>query len=156
MIKTGSYTRERAKCEFAGRKLSYKEEYSDLKLDDVDVNESVESASNATIGQILDKMVHKRRLVLAILLKQAGSHFIFNELRCKYRRFSCNEEDMTLEARAARVNGIASSFGAYSNEEVLSGDDQWYCSKCKEHRDIKKKMEIYSVPKIFIIQLKRF
>ena len=47
-------------------------------------------------------MVHKRRLVLAILLKQAGSHFLFNELRCKYRRFSHEEEDMTLEGRIAR------------------------------------------------------
>ena len=102
MIKTGTYIKERAKCEFAGRKLSYKEDYSELKFDDVDVNESVENASNATIGQILDKMVHKRRLVLAILLKQAGSHFLFNELRCKYRRFSHEEEDMTLEGRIAR------------------------------------------------------
>lgn len=82
---------------------------------------------------------------------------MFNELRCKYRKFkSDDEEDMTLEGRAAKVNNISSSFAALSNEEILSGDDQWYCSCCKEHRDIKKKMEIYSVPKIFFIQLKRF
>ena len=71
---------------------------------------------------------------------------MFNELRCKYRKFkSDDEEDMTLEGRAAKVNNISSSFAALSNEEILSGDDQWYCSCCKEHRDIKKKMEIYSV-----------
>ena len=44
MIKTGTYIKERAKCEFAGRKLSYKEDYSELKFDDVDVNESVDNA----------------------------------------------------------------------------------------------------------------
>lgn len=44
----------------------------------------------------------------------------------------------------------------FSQEETLSGDDQWYCRKCKEHRDIKKKLELYKVPKILMVQLKRF
>lgn len=51
---------------------------------------------------------------------------------------------------------IASCFKGYSEEETLSGDDQWYCSKCKEHRDITKKLELYSAPKIMCIHLKRF
>jgi ubiquitin carboxyl-terminal hydrolase 4/11 len=39
---------------------------------------------------------------------------------------------------------------------VLSGDDQWYCRNCKVHRNINKKLELYKVPKILILQLRRF
>lgn len=45
---------------------------------------------------------------------------------------------------------------AFSREELLTGSDQWYCNKCKEQRDIHKKLELYRLPKILIIQLKRF
>ena len=45
---------------------------------------------------------------------------------------------------------------AFSREELLTGSDQWYCNKCKEQRDIFKKLELYRLPKILIIQLKRF
>jgi ubiquitin C-terminal hydrolase len=45
---------------------------------------------------------------------------------------------------------------AFSREELLSGADQWYCNKCKCQQDIHKKLELYRLPKILIIQLKRF
>jgi ubiquitin carboxyl-terminal hydrolase 4/11/15 len=51
---------------------------------------------------------------------------------------------------------LDSCFSAFSREELLTGADQWYCSKCKEQRDILKKLELYRLPKILIIQLKRF
>jgi len=41
-------------------------------------------------------------------------------------------------------------------EEVLKGDDKWYCGKCKNHVVATKKMEIYSSPDYLIIHLKRF
>jgi ubiquitin carboxyl-terminal hydrolase 4/11/15 len=47
-------------------------------------------------------------------------------------------------------------FRQFSTEELLSGSDQWYCNKCQEHRDIHKKLELFKVPEILMIQLKRF
>ena len=47
-------------------------------------------------------------------------------------------------------------FKAFSREELLTGADQYYCNKCKDHRDILKKLELFRTPKILIIQLKRF
>ena len=38
--------------------------------------------------------------------------------------------------------------------EVLGKDDMWYCSKCKEHRQAFKKMELWSVPDVLVIHLK--
>ena len=114
------------------------------------MNETVDTASNATIGQIKSKMVHKRRLVLAILLRSTGNKFAWKELRMNVRPHS-GSNDMTLGGRAEKSLGLANCFNGYSEEEVLGGDDQWYCNVCREHRDITKKLEIYSVPKIFII-----
>lgn len=41
-------------------------------------------------------------------------------------------------------------------EELLKDDNQYYCGKCKQHQDTYKKMDIYKLPKILVIQLKRF
>jgi ubiquitin carboxyl-terminal hydrolase 4/11/15 len=51
---------------------------------------------------------------------------------------------------------LDSCFRAFNREELLTGTDQWYCTKCKEQRDILKKLELFKAPKILIIQLKRF
>lgn len=44
----------------------------------------------------------------------------------------------------------------YLEEEQLTGDNQWYCEKCKKHRDATKKTDIWVLPPILIIHLKRF
>lgn len=41
-------------------------------------------------------------------------------------------------------------------EEKLSPEDTWYCSKCKEHREAFKKLEVWTFPAILVLQLKRF
>jgi ubiquitin C-terminal hydrolase len=46
---------------------------------------------------------------------------------------------------------LSSCFSAFEKEELLTDNDQWFCSKCQEHRDIHKKLELYKVPKILII-----
>lgn len=58
--------------------------------------------------------------------------------------------------RKSNAISLDSCFSAYSREEMLTGNDQWYCNKCKEHRDIHKKLELFRVPKILVIQVKRF
>ena len=44
----------------------------------------------------------------------------------------------------------------FNSEEILDGDNEWYCNICKKHRDAIKKMDIYKSPFYLIIQLKRF
>ena len=40
--------------------------------------------------------------------------------------------------------------------EVLAGENQWYCSKCKRHVDATKKFDLWTLPPILIVHLKRF
>lgn len=44
----------------------------------------------------------------------------------------------------------------FTNVENLGVDDPWYCPRCKKHQQATKKFDLWSLPKIFIIHLKRF
>jgi ubiquitin carboxyl-terminal hydrolase 4/11/15 len=44
----------------------------------------------------------------------------------------------------------------FEREEILSENDMWYCSRCKEHRRASKKFELWQSPDILVIHLKRF
>ncbi|KAH8704599.1 hypothetical protein GQ44DRAFT_777964 [Phaeosphaeriaceae sp. PMI808] len=61
--------------------------------------------------------------------------------------------------RAARRNhGITldECFTETSKSEILSEDNAWYCSRCKALRRATKTLDIWTVPDILIIHLKRF
>jgi len=44
----------------------------------------------------------------------------------------------------------------FAATERLGPDDPWYCNKCKEHRQATKKFDLWSVPPVLVIHLKRF
>jgi ubiquitin C-terminal hydrolase len=55
-------------------------------------------------------------------------------------------QDMTLE----------DALKDFTTEEILVGDNQFHCTKCKKNVDAHKKMYIWELPKILIVQFKRF
>eukprot|EP00299_Pterocystis_sp_00344_P014246 c7048_g1_i1.p1 GENE.c7048_g1_i1~~c7048_g1_i1.p1 ORF type:complete len:485 (+),score=83.00 c7048_g1_i1:60-1514(+) len=44
----------------------------------------------------------------------------------------------------------------FSKQEVLEGDNQWYCPKCKQHRDATKEIKLWKIPQVLVVHLKRF
>eukprot|EP00804_Cyclotella_cryptica_P031247 CCRYP_011069-RA/>CCRYP_011069-RA protein AED:0.07 eAED:0.07 QI:74/1/1/1/1/1/2/2088/533 len=44
----------------------------------------------------------------------------------------------------------------YCEEELLDGDEKWYCPKCESHVEATKKIDLWMLPPILIIHLKRF
>ena len=44
----------------------------------------------------------------------------------------------------------------YLKVDTLEGENQWYCEKCKDHVDAIRKIDIWILPPILIIHLKRF
>ncbi|TMW67387.1 hypothetical protein Poli38472_011007 [Pythium oligandrum] len=47
-------------------------------------------------------------------------------------------------------------FRNFTKPETLDQANLWYCSKCKEHRQARKTMEIWKLPDVLIVSLKRF
>ena len=51
---------------------------------------------------------------------------------------------------------ISECFNLFSKKEQLDEQNTTYCSKCKTHNQVIKKMDIYRLPKILVIHFKRF
>ncbi|KAJ4705426.1 Ubiquitin carboxyl-terminal hydrolase [Melia azedarach] len=45
---------------------------------------------------------------------------------------------------------------AFLKEEPLGPEDMWYCPRCKKHRQASKKLDLWRLPDILVIHLKRF
>ena len=63
--------------------------------------------------------------------------------------------DATNESRKMEVS-IDDCFEEFKRPEILDADNMWYCNKCKDHVQATKKIEIYKVPPIMVVSLKRF
>ena len=46
-------------------------------------------------------------------------------------------------------------FNSFSKPEVLARDNAWYCSKCKEHVQATKSIQIYKAPRYLVVHLKK-
>ncbi|KAI7894646.1 uncharacterized protein EV154DRAFT_599977 [Mucor mucedo] len=44
----------------------------------------------------------------------------------------------------------------FTKEEELSEEDLWYCPKCKAHQRASKKFDLWRMPEILVVHLKRF
>lgn len=44
----------------------------------------------------------------------------------------------------------------FVKEEKLSEDNMWYCSSCKKHQEAPKKFDLWKMPDVLVIHLKRF
>ncbi|XP_020266514.1 ubiquitin carboxyl-terminal hydrolase 8 [Asparagus officinalis] len=51
---------------------------------------------------------------------------------------------------------LYSCLEAFLKEEPLGPEDMWYCPSCKEHRQACKKLDLWRLPEILVIHLKRF
>ena len=60
------------------------------------------------------------------------------------------------ETNPNRNYNIYDCINLFTRKEKLEKDNAWYCSKCKNHKEALKKMEIYKVPPVLILHLKRF
>ena len=45
---------------------------------------------------------------------------------------------------------------AFQTAEELEAEDSWFCSKCKCHVQANKKLDLWAVPEVLVVHLKRF
>lgn len=75
------------------------------------------------------------------------------ESKVNLRPFESGQAYSKIASSALSIDDCLERFRV---EELLKEDNKYYCSKCKEHQDTFKKMDIYRLPKLLVIQLKRF
>ncbi len=51
---------------------------------------------------------------------------------------------------------LGDCISAFTHEETLSPEDPWYCSQCQQFRQASKKFDLWKLPDILIVHIKRF
>jgi len=103
---------------------------------------------------------------------EPGAHLTFNQR--EYLAVEWNEDvqlpqalvQSLQEAEDTGSNGrsgeresevpLEKCFAMFTEVEQLTKDDGWYCNRCKKHVEAFKQLELYSLPPVLIVQLKRF
>ena len=63
---------------------------------------------------------------------------------------------LSLHIKESGTSTLEKSLSDFTQEETLTGDNQFYCTKCQKNVDAHKKMYIWEPPQVLIIQFKRF
>jgi len=82
----------------------------------------------------------------------------------RFRKERLKAADPDAESPSSRALGgkprdkieLADCLRSYTEEETLTEQNAWHCPKCKDFKCAKKKFDLWSVPKVLVIHLKRF
>lgn len=72
------------------------------------------------------------------------------------------EDEELAKKRETRLNrkktgvSLEDCLEEYGKTETLSEQNAWYCPRCKEHRRAEKQFELWKVPDVLVMHLKRF
>ncbi|CAN8314025.1 unnamed protein product [Cochlearia groenlandica] len=67
-----------------------------------------------------------------------------------------HKTSFSLEKTSKEEISLFSCLEAFLAEEPLGPDDMWYCPACKDHKQAKKKLDLWKLPDILVFHLKRF
>ena len=120
----------------------------------------------ASINEILEKLDEYAVSVefnynSKYINKQNYKFNSFNSINIKYPNVSevveeKKEKEEEDEKEENKKQNLVECFQFFCKEEQLKIGNEWYCNKCKEHLLAKKKIDLYYLPKILIINFKRF
>ncbi|KAL0572285.1 hypothetical protein V5O48_009688 [Marasmius crinis-equi] len=67
-------------------------------------------------------------------------------------------EEAQKKAGEKRSRGISlhDCLEEFTKEEKLGEDDLWYCPRCKKHQQATKRFDLWKVPDVLVVHLKRF
>lgn len=67
-----------------------------------------------------------------------------------------HKSGFTVKKTRQEAISLFSCLDAFLKEEPLGPEDMWYCPGCKEHRQATKKLDLWKLPDILVVHLKRF
>jgi hypothetical protein len=83
-------------------------------------------------------------------------NILFNFEKAKLPNLNKNIYNKKLSLNVGKDINLYDCLNLFNSEEILDGDNEWYCNKCKKHVEAVKKMDVYKSPYYLIFQLKRF
>ncbi|XP_038054457.1 ubiquitin carboxyl-terminal hydrolase 15-like [Patiria miniata] len=66
-------------------------------------------------------------------------------------------ESMNYQSTSRRQHiDLSDCINLFITEETLEKEDSWYCPACKKHQEATKKFDLWQLPKVLVVHLKRF
>ncbi|KAF9929459.1 CSN-associated deubiquitinating enzyme Ubp12 [Linnemannia zychae] len=66
------------------------------------------------------------------------------------------QEELAASKQGKKNITLEDCLAEYTREEQLGEEDLWYCPNCKKHQQATKKLDIWRLPDILVVHLKRF
>jgi ubiquitin carboxyl-terminal hydrolase 8 len=63
---------------------------------------------------------------------------------------------LSVPVHSSAITKVTDCIGKYLEEEILSGDERWMCSRCNRKVDARKKIDLWKLPPVLVLHLKRF
>lgn len=76
-----------------------------------------------------------------------------------HNQFKIDHDDhpsMNTERSEEKSLSLQQCLELFSHEEQLNAENAWYCSQCKKHQEATKKIDLWRLPEILVVHLKRF
>ncbi|CAM9712997.1 unnamed protein product [Sphacelaria rigidula] len=125
-----------------------------MSINLVPVNDEAFNAIETPQGYM--KSMRNEDATLKVQFKEAR---VSSELDVK-EMDAFDEHPSLAEAKAKKNKRLSiplsACFDKYTEREQLGQSELWYCGKCKAHRQAHKKLDVYTVPDVLIVVLKRF
>ncbi|CCM00357.1 uncharacterized protein FIBRA_02387 [Fibroporia radiculosa] len=77
----------------------------------------------------------------------------------RWQAFEHPEYIASRQAAASMKNkgiSLQDCLDEFTREEQLGADDLWYCPRCKKHQQAMKRFDLWKVPDVLVVHLKRF
>jgi hypothetical protein len=143
----------RSKCIFCGRRHKLNDDTCDIRSGEFQSGNDLEKGGRQIQLGYLLKQAKKNNQVL--VLEAMVNTELEPQTELLQAQFKSGDKLLGKTPSSHQLS-IDSCFRQFSKQELLSGQDQWFCSKCKEHRDIHKRLELFRIPEVLMVQLKRF
>jgi ubiquitin C-terminal hydrolase len=94
--------------------------------------------------------------VLALAPERHSSAAAPSEQRSDKAKDKDDDDDDESDEAIGNASGLEQCLSLFSEEERLSEDNAWYCNVCQKHQEAAKKIDLFRLPDVIIVHLKRF
>ncbi|PRD21568.1 UNVERIFIED_CONTAM: usp15 [Trichonephila clavipes] len=94
------------------------------------------------------------KIYLAVEFDESVKEKCFNEK--ELMAYNIHDSMNLRISQKKQVIQLSECLELFTTVEKLGADDPWYCPSCKKHQQATKKFDLWSLPQVLIIHLKRF
>lgn len=109
---------------------------------------SFEFDLNKSLDSVIDMQKVKRPFLLQMEVLKYNRKRLFEKIDLR----TCHDNTFSKNGNLS----IYDCLNSFRSEEKLGKENAWYCSRCQNHQQALKKLEIYTPPNLLIVQFKRF